>query len=143
MYVQTEVKSSTGAQQVRKWKVWEICYFIICPPILNFLAAHAFYLEVQLSSFHWQYRDPVSGFVFVISEGQVVESISCTEHYAHWLCKNVGSSLWIWDCSDSFKFYQLLFLQNGSNWVIVYSITHLHNLSVHFYKVCNIQFLLW
>ena len=35
----------------------------------------------------------MSGFVFVVSEGQVVESISCAEHYAQWLCKNVGSSL--------------------------------------------------
>lgn len=129
-----EFNRSTTGEEVESVK---IVYFIICPCIPNLLAAYAFCLEVQLSSFHWQYRDPVSSFVFVVGEGQVLEN------YAHWLCKNVGSSLWIWDCSVSFKFYQLLFLQNGSNWVIVYSITHLYNLSVHFYRVCNIQFLLW
>lgn len=35
----------------------------------------------------------MSSFVFVVGEGHVMESISCTENYAHWLCKNVGSSL--------------------------------------------------
>ena len=104
-----EFNRSTTGEEVESVKIF---YFIICSPIPNLLAAHAFYLEVQLSGFHWQYRDPVSSFVFVVCEGQVVESISCTEHYAHWLCKNVGCSIWIWDSSDSFKFYQLLVLQN-------------------------------
>lgn len=82
----------------------------------------------------------IQQFVFVVGEGNVVESISCIEMLTGCIKMLVVHSEFE-TLLILINFTNYCFCKTFSNWVFVYSIAHLYNLLVHFYRVCNI--LVW